>query len=217
MPVEFLSDDQAAAFGRFGGVPSRRELEQSAWFDDADRAVIVRHRGDGNRLGFATQLATVRLVGTFLVDPLDVPWAVVTFLAGQLGIADPSVVKTYAREKTLYEHQWEISERFGFQSWGEPAVQGELRSFLSARAWTSVEGPTRLFERATVWLRGHKVLLPNAMSSGWTFVDSASPHYVRAARCPRSMTCSTRWPSSASGAATWSVPPAVPAWRSKSR
>lgn len=163
MPVEFLSDDQAASFGRFSGVPSRRELEQSAWFDDADRAVIVRHRGDGNRLGFATQLATVRMVGTFLVDPLDVPWAVVTFLAGQLGIADPSVVKSYAaREKTLYEHQWEIIERFGFQPWGALAVQGELRSFLSARAWTSAEGPTRLFERATVWLRGHKVLLPGA-------------------------------------------------------
>lgn len=96
MPVEFLSDDQALAFGRFSGVPSRRELEQSAWFDDADRAVIVGHRGDGNRLGFATQLATVRMVGGFLVDPLDVPWAVVTFVAGQLGIADPSVVKSYA-------------------------------------------------------------------------------------------------------------------------
>jgi hypothetical protein len=161
MPVEFLSDDQASSFGRFSGVPSRRELEQSAWFDDADRALIVRHRGDGNRLGFATQLATVRMVGTFLADPLDVPWALVVFLAGQLGIADSSVIKRYAvREKTLYEHQWEITERFGFQPWGAPSVQGQLRSFLSARAWTSGEGPTRLFERAAVWLRGHKVLLP---------------------------------------------------------
>jgi hypothetical protein len=31
----------------------------------------------------------------FLVDPLDVPWLVVEFLAGQLGIADASVVKSY--------------------------------------------------------------------------------------------------------------------------
>ncbi len=43
------------------------------------------------------QLGTARFVGTFLSpDPLDVPWTVVEYLAGQLGIADPSVVRMAA-------------------------------------------------------------------------------------------------------------------------
>ena len=42
----------------------------------------------------------------------------------------------------------------------DPVKYEELRLFLSARAWTTSEGPVRLFERAIVWLRERKVLLP---------------------------------------------------------
>src|ERR1700737_2703996 len=77
MPVEFLTDDQAAAFGRFAGPPSRAELERWFFLDDEDRKQIVRHRRDDNRLGFALQLTTVRFLGTFLPNPLEVPAAVV--------------------------------------------------------------------------------------------------------------------------------------------
>jgi len=66
-------------------------------------------RGDHMRLGFALQLATVRYLGTFLTDPLDVPPLVVEHLAGQLGIKDPSCVKRYAeRPHTPLEHREEI-------------------------------------------------------------------------------------------------------------
>jgi hypothetical protein len=48
------------------------------------------------------QLVTVRWLGTFLEDPLDVPGGVLDFVAGQqLGMADPSTVKRYTeREHT---------------------------------------------------------------------------------------------------------------------
>ena len=52
MPVEFLSDEEAAAYGRFIGPPSRQELERSLFLDDADRVLIARHRGEHNRVGF---------------------------------------------------------------------------------------------------------------------------------------------------------------------
>jgi hypothetical protein len=78
--------------GRFGEPPSRSEMERVFFLDDADRTLIARHRAEYNRLGFALQLTTVRSLGLFLVDPLEVPGVVLDYLAGQLGIADPSCV-----------------------------------------------------------------------------------------------------------------------------
>ena len=40
MAIEFLSDDQVAAYGRFAGAPERAELERFFFLDDADRVLI---------------------------------------------------------------------------------------------------------------------------------------------------------------------------------
>jgi TnpA family transposase len=109
MPVEFLTDDEAAAYGRYAGVPSQADLERVFFLDDEDRGLIERRRGEHMKLGFTLQLVTVRWVGVFLEDPLEVPVVVLYFVAEQLGIADPSCVKRYTeRAKTKLDHQWEI-------------------------------------------------------------------------------------------------------------
>jgi hypothetical protein len=63
------------------------------FLDDEVRALVERHRGEDMKLGFSLQLVTVRWVGPFLEDPLDVPVVVLDFVAEQLGIADASQVK----------------------------------------------------------------------------------------------------------------------------
>jgi len=45
MAVEFLTDAQVAAYGRFGGVPSRTDLDRFFLLDDADKALIGDRRG----------------------------------------------------------------------------------------------------------------------------------------------------------------------------
>ncbi|WP_425298127.1 DUF4158 domain-containing protein [Nocardia brasiliensis] len=59
--------------------------------DDEDRRLISARRRDYNRLGFAVQVVTVRYLGMFLADPVDVPAELVAYLAEQLGIGEPVV------------------------------------------------------------------------------------------------------------------------------
>jgi hypothetical protein len=52
LPVEFLSDDQASAYGRFTSGFTRTELERYFFLDDVDRALIEPKRREHNKLGF---------------------------------------------------------------------------------------------------------------------------------------------------------------------
>ena len=63
MPVEFLSDEEVAAYGGFVGSPSPTELARWCLLDDADLRLVNRCRVDHLRLGFALQLVTVRALG----------------------------------------------------------------------------------------------------------------------------------------------------------
>ncbi|MGH3119415.1 MAG: DUF4158 domain-containing protein, partial [Streptosporangiaceae bacterium] len=159
MPVEFLTDEGATAYGRYAGVPSRADLERAFFLDDEDRALIDRHRGVHMRLGFSLQLVTVRWTGAFLEDPLDVPAVVLDFMAEQLGVADPSCVKKYTeRTKTRFDHQWEIRRECDLKEFA--AVEAEVREWVAARSWTSGDGPKAIFADAVRWLRERDVLLP---------------------------------------------------------
>jgi TnpA family transposase len=161
MPVEFLTADQIRRYGRYGGEPNRAQLDRYFLLDDADRKLVREHRGDHNRLGFALQLGTVRFLGTFLSDPADVPTVVVDYLVPQIGVGDASCLKHYAaRRPTQHEHAREIRERYGYQDFSDADAQEELVAWLKARAWSSAERPSVLFDRATAWLIDAKVLLP---------------------------------------------------------
>jgi len=159
VPVEFLSDQEAAAYGRFGGSPPRAELERAFFLDDADRALIGRHRGEHNRLGFALQLTTVRSLGLFLADPLEVPDVVLDYLASQLEIADASCVARYTeRRTTRFEHAEEIKQAGGLRDFAE--VARELEDWVDARSWTTGDGPKAIINDAIGWLVERGVLLP---------------------------------------------------------
>lgn len=162
MPVEFLTDEQAEAYGKFAEEPTRPELERFFFLDDEDRKLIAKRRGDHNRLGFALQMCTVRYVGLFLEDPLAVPWPVIEHLAEQLEIGDVSSIKRYTeRQMTPYEHAWEIRETYGYHLYEDHEWGRKFRAFLHGRAWTThAEGPKALFDHAAGWLRRNRVLLP---------------------------------------------------------
>lgn len=89
------------------------------------------------------------------------PWAVAAHLAGQLGIADPGVLKQYAaREGTNRLHAGEIQRVYGYRDFVDPAVQLDLIGWLEARTRLASERPGVLFDLATARLLEAKVLLP---------------------------------------------------------
>ncbi len=164
MAIEFLSDDQAAAYGRFTGPPERAELERFFFLDDADRALVGKRRGDHNRLGFSLQLGTARFIG---LVPRRTRWTFRrrwwTTWPGNSGIADASSVKRYAeRQSTQWERAAEIRQAYGYRDFTDDGPQQEIRAFIAARAWTRTEGPRALFDQSVAWLRGQKILLPGA-------------------------------------------------------
>src|SRR5262245_60992830 len=153
MPVEFLSDDQAARYGHYVGDPTPAQLARYFYLDDADLALINRRRGRHQRLGFALQLGTVRFLGTFLTNPTDVPTIVVRHLAQQLAITDISVLARYReREATPYAHAREIQQFYGYRGFTDTPEYFRLIRWLYTRTWLSDERPSVLFDLTTARL-----------------------------------------------------------------
>ncbi len=80
MPVEFLTDEQAAAYGRYTGPPSRAGLDRYFHLDGKALDLIEPKRRPHTRLGYAVQLTSMHYLGTFPAD-LDVPTEVIDYLA----------------------------------------------------------------------------------------------------------------------------------------
>ena len=163
MPVEFLTQAQKERHGRFIDEPSPEQLARHFHFDDVDHTLIARKRGAHNRLGFAIQLGTVRHLGAFLPNPIDVPRPVVTYVGRQLHL-DPStsLLRYLERKQTRHAHCAEIRKVYGYHDFSDPAWRFRLSRWLYARTWLADERPGHLFDLATHWLRQRKVLLPGA-------------------------------------------------------
>jgi hypothetical protein len=86
MPVEFLSNEQAARYGRYQADPNAEQLTRYFHLSPADAQFLAQRRRAANKLGCAVQLGTLRFLGTFLPEPTQVPAVVVQTLATQLGI-----------------------------------------------------------------------------------------------------------------------------------
>jgi TnpA family transposase len=163
VPGQFLTDSQRTTYGRFTEEPSPTQLAHYFHLDDADRHRLAQYRSEYNRLGFALQLGTVRYLGTFVTDPMEVPHSVVRYVGTQIDVADPVACQhQYNNVDTQQRHAREIREIFGYHRFTDQPYHFALVRWLFARAWLTGERPSTLFEGSTLWLIERKVLLPGA-------------------------------------------------------
>ena len=160
MPVNFLTKEQQESYGRYNVAPSEAQLARYFYLDDTDMNLINQRRGEHNRLGFAVQLGTVRFLGTFLVNPTEVPAVVVDYLAKQLDITNKECITRYGEGETHWDHAVEIKRFYGYHDFFDPLEYFSLVRWLYTRAWVSNERPSVLFDLATARLVERKVLLP---------------------------------------------------------
>ena len=89
---------------------TRAQLIYQATLTEADLAEVANCRRDHNRLGFAYQLAFVRLFHGFPTQqPLEICEELLSFIALQLRL-DTTLIEGYAtRQPTVSDHQTLIS------------------------------------------------------------------------------------------------------------
>ncbi|WP_344948297.1 Tn3 family transposase [Sphaerisporangium flaviroseum] len=164
MPVDFLSDEQVARYRQFRPEVSVAELEQFFRLDTKALQAVAGKRRPATKLGWVVQWGTVRMLGTFLTeDPLDVPGAVLEFVAEQLNIDPACAIEYLSRPKTAYEHTWEIRDLLERSEFSKR--EQEVRDYLAARVWSTIEGPRALFDRAVVHMLREGILLPAGITT----------------------------------------------------
>ncbi|WP_272976355.1 Tn3 family transposase [Deinococcus geothermalis] len=159
MPVEFLSDDQAARYGCYHTDPTPEQLTRFFYLSEQDHAFIAQRRREHNKLGCALQLCTLRFLGTFQLDPTAVPVVAIQNVADQLQL-DPAVLPQYLRRvNTRFQHQQLILAHLDYQPFDDVQAFRLIR-WLYAQVATSTVRPSVLFDLATAHLVSQRVVLP---------------------------------------------------------
>ena len=137
----------------------RQQIVERASFTAQDRARIDRCYGDHRRLGFAYQMAFVRLTGRFPVQqPLEIMDELLTFVAAELNL-DIEAIKRYAhRQATVSEHQEQI--RIYLQLRCFETEESELLQQYLFKEACRLEQPSALRAKAQQFLQEQRILVP---------------------------------------------------------
>ena len=136
MPVEFLTKEKQASYGSYASEPSSTQLARYFYLDDRDLSFVKQKREDYTQLGCAIQLCTVRFLGTFLANPIDIPSNCVAYVAAQLGDIYPEQLPRYLeRRTTRFEHAREIKDFYGYHDFSD-----QPHNFRLCVGYTRVHG-----------------------------------------------------------------------------
>ncbi len=142
-----------------GGNVPRAKLLELGKLTFSDLKQVRRCRRPHNRLGFAYQVAFVRLENRFpTLQPFELLDDLVTFVAVQTDIPAEELRKYVERQQTIYEHQLQIRKYLDLRSFDD-AERQELEVFL-LRQCSRLEQTAILRVEAKQFLRDRRILEP---------------------------------------------------------
>ena len=138
---------------------SRPRLIRDASFLEADWNEITQRRRPHNRLGFAYQIAFVRVLGRFPRQaPLEIDGEILRFTALQLRLSHDMIHAYAERRQTVSEHQLRIRDYLGLRPFDATAAD-QLDQFLEGEA-LRLDRSAALLARGRAWLREQHILAP---------------------------------------------------------
>jgi TnpA family transposase len=123
-----LSEAQIAEL--FEPPTNQRDLVRHYTLTEADLAVVLRRRGDDNRLGYALMLCLLRYPGRPLRIGERPPAPLLAFVAEQIDVLPACFDDYLAAERTRQRHAVECQEELGLRPFGRRAATELLRSLL---------------------------------------------------------------------------------------
>jgi TnpA family transposase len=135
------------------------QITRSARLSPADLIEIRKRRRDYNRLGFAYQLAFVRLTNQLpRQQPLEVIAEVLTFVALQLNLPETAISEYQRRRQTIGEHGSVILNYLKLRPFGEAEAHVLADFLFEAACRLEQTGPLLL--QAKLFLKEKRILYP---------------------------------------------------------
>jgi TnpA family transposase len=138
---------------------TKPQLVREATLTEADLEQVRQRRRDYNRLGFAYQVAFVRLFNRFPKQvPLEVSRELLVYVSIQVELPDTLLDIYTQRQQTISSHQREIMAYLKRVAFGEAETEKLVR-FLYAEACRLTQA-SALQASAEVYLKEHRILKP---------------------------------------------------------
>jgi hypothetical protein len=139
---------------------SNAQIVANAQFSAEDIVLIERRREPATRLGFAYQLAFVKIAHRYPIrEPFEIEPRLLAYISLQLNISS-DVIQSYGlRVQTKTEHRQIIREYLNLIRFGEKQLMA-LEMFLFTEA-QRIEQLRSLLQRAKQFLHQHRILFPS--------------------------------------------------------
>lgn len=111
----YLSKSQLSEFLTVSESISEDEMLYYYTLSEEDIQLVLSHRGDENRLGFAMTLCCIRHKGWPYSVLESVPEKVISFVAGQVGVKDLTGFEYGRNKNTKANHLSEICSCYGYR------------------------------------------------------------------------------------------------------
>ncbi len=160
-PPNQANDTDFSTYGQYQADPSPEQLADYFTLQPEDFEVIQTCRYDHTRLGMAVQLCTLKFLGTFLGNPINVPAVIVQTLEVQLGLQSVKLERYLENRDTRFDHARIIRNHLGYKEFAGIEVLHVLR-LVYARFLINVETTQTTFDVITQELEQRKVVLPGS-------------------------------------------------------